>query len=147
MGSLGFWEIVALAVLALFIFGPDRLPGMARSAAKTVAALRREANKTLTELKESAGLDDDIVEIAREARDLRSSLKDVRRTATSALMGPLDEVKGEVASAKAEVAGLASLPRLSEVSAKAQSGPGMADLSPSAAGAVPGNAPYDPDAA
>lgn len=147
MGSLGFWEIVGLAVLALFIFGPDRLPGMARNAAKTVAMVRREANKTLTELKESAGLDDDIVEIAREARDLRSSLTDVRRTATSALMGPLDEAKGEVADTKAAVLGLDAVPRPSGEGGKAQSGPGMADLSPTAAGAIPGNAPFDPDAA
>ena len=46
MGSLGFWEIVGLAVLALFIFGPERLPGMARTAGKTIASVRREATKT-----------------------------------------------------------------------------------------------------
>lgn len=147
MGSLGFWEIVGLAVLALFIFGPDRLPGMARSAAKTIATVRREANKTLTELKESAGLDEDFDQLAKDARELRSSMKDVRSTATSALMGPLDEVKGEVRGLKAEVEGLAGVPGASGAAGKPQSGAGMADLSPTAAGAIPGNAPFDPDAA
>lgn len=147
MGSLGFWEIVALAVLALFIFGPERLPGMARNAAKTLAMVRREANKTLTELKESAGLDEDFDQLARDARELRSSMKDIRSTATSALMGPLDEVKGEVHGLKAEVEGLAGVPGPSGAAGKPQSGVGMADLSPTAAGAVPGSAPFDPDAA
>jgi sec-independent protein translocase protein TatB len=151
MGSVGFWEIVALAILALFIFGPERLPGMARNAAKTIAMLKREANKTLTELKDSAGLDDDFKDIARDAMELRSSLKDVRKTATTALMGPLDDVRGdlegEVDGLKSQVGGLTALPGPNGQPGKPQSGPGMADLTPTAAGAVPGNAPFDPDAA
>lgn len=146
MGSLGFWEIVGLAVLALFIFGPERLPGMARSMGKTIATVRREANKTLGELKESAGLDSDFDELAREARELRSSLTDVRRTATTALMGPVDELRSEVGGVQAEVEGLAGVPRGRTASGKAQSGPGMADLTPTPSGAVPGQAPFDPDA-
>ncbi|CAN5256358.1 Sec-independent protein translocase protein TatB [soil metagenome] len=147
MGSLGFGEIIALAVLALFIFGPEKLPDMARTLGKTINAVKREANKTLVELKESAGLDEEFGDIARDAKELRSSLKDVRATATSALMGPLEEVKAEVGDVKAEFEGLATLPRGTAPSGKPQSGPGMADLSPTAAGAVPGSAPFDPDAA
>ncbi len=140
MGSLGFWEIVGLAVIALFVFGPERLPGMARNVGKTLASLRQEANKTLGELKDAAGLDDDIADLARDARDLRTSLKDVKKTAAASLMGPINDVKGELSDAKADIEG-------SVVStAKPQSGPGMADLSPTAAGAVPGSAPFDPDA-
>ncbi|WP_370327680.1 twin-arginine translocase TatA/TatE family subunit [Euzebya sp.] len=134
MGSLGFWEIVGLAVIALFVFGPERLPGMARSAGRTIAAIRREANKTLGELKDAVDLDDDIAEVARDARELRTSLKDVRRTALSTVMGPVDEVRGELAGVRSQVEG------------KPQSGPGMADLTPTPAGAVPGDAPFDPDA-
>ncbi|MGI9017419.1 MAG: twin-arginine translocase TatA/TatE family subunit [Euzebya sp.] len=136
MGSLGFWEMVGLAVIALFVFGPERLPGMARNAGKTIAAIRREATKTLSELKDAAGLDEDIADVAREARELQTSLKDVRKTAATALMGPLNEVKAELGQAKSDF----------ESIGKKQSGPGMADLSPTAAGAVPGNAPFDPDA-
>ena len=36
--SIGWGEIVVLALAALFIFGPERLPGLAKEAA---AALRR----------------------------------------------------------------------------------------------------------
>lgn len=143
MGSLGFWEIVGLSVIALFVFGPERLPGMARNAGRTIAALRREANKTLSELKDAAGLDDDLVNVANEARDLRTSLKDVRRSAASALMGPMDEVRGELNDFKGEL-----LTTKGELAAlgKPQSGPGMAALTPTAGGAIPGAAPFDPDA-
>lgn len=144
MGSLGFWEMVGLAVIALFVFGPERLPGMARSAGKTIAMLRREATKTLNDLKESAGLDDDIADVAREAKELRTSLKDVRKTAATALLGPMDDIRAEFDGVKADVRGAkADVER----AGKGQSGPGMASLAPTAAGAVPGRAPFDPDAA
>ncbi|CAN5792585.1 Sec-independent protein translocase protein TatB [soil metagenome] len=135
-GEVGFWEIVALAVIALFVFGPERLPGMARNAGKTIAAIRREATKALDDMKNAAGLDDELMDVANDARELRTSLKDVRRSATAALIGPLDEVRGELSAAKADI----------ESFGKGQSGPGMAELSPTAAGAVPGHAPFDPDA-
>lgn len=133
---MGFWEIVGLAVIALFVFGPERLPGMARSAGRTLVTLRREANKTLGELKDAAGLDEELVDVARDARELRTSLKDMRKTAAASLVGPLDEVRGELTAVKGEV----------EAYGKGQSGPGMAELTPTAAGAVPGHAPFDPDA-
>ncbi|MEE8602613.1 twin-arginine translocase TatA/TatE family subunit [Euzebya tangerina] len=153
MGSLGFAEIIALAILALFVFGPERLPGMARNAGKAITALRREANKTLGELKDAAGLDDDLLEVANEARELRTQLKDVRRTAAGALMAPVNEVKAEFDAIKgefdeveagvtAEIGSSGTMP----VSNKPQSGPGMAALTPTASGAVPGAAPFDPDA-
>ena len=140
MGSLGFWEIFTLAVLALFIFGPERLPGMARQAAKTLTAIRREANKTLGELKESVDLDDDLAGVARDARELSTSLRDIRGSAASALMGPMNEVKGELQGASDDLRGATT------GLDKPQSGPGMAALSPTAAGAIPGAAPFDPDA-
>lgn len=146
MGSVGFWEIVGLAVLALFIFGPERLPGMARSAGRTITMLRREANRTLAELKDAAGLDEEIASVAREARDLRTSLKDVRKTAASAVLGPMDDVRSDLAEAKLDAERLGSLGTRGSLGAKGQSGPGMADLTPTPAGAVPGAAPFDPDA-
>lgn len=129
MGSLGFWEIVGLAVLALFIFGPDRLPGIARTVGKTVSQVRREANKTLGELREAAGVDEDLASLAKEANELKTSLGDMRSVATSAVMNPVNEAKDEVAG---QVKGL--------------SAGGPRDVAVTAAGLVPGDAPFDPDA-
>ena len=55
--NLGFWEVAAIAVLALLIFGPERLPEMARNVGKMVATLKREASGTLDELKRAADLE------------------------------------------------------------------------------------------
>jgi sec-independent protein translocase protein TatB len=83
MGNLGFWEIVALAVLALMIFGPERLPEMARNVGKAVSTFRREATSTLDELKRQADLED-IRGVADEFRTTAAELKK-----TSALTGPM----------------------------------------------------------
>lgn len=125
MGSIGFWEIVGLAVLALFIFGPERLPGIARTVGRTVSQVRNEATKTLTELKDAAGLDEDVTALAREARDLRNTLTDVKKSAAGMVLGPMNEVRDEV---------------------KAISAGGPTDRAVNAAGLVPGEAPFDPDA-
>lgn len=83
MSTPGFWELAFLAVLALLIFGPERLPKLARSAGQTIAALKREAAGTLDELKRAAELDD-IAEVARELRDGADELK-----RSASLTGPL----------------------------------------------------------
>ena len=72
----GFWEWVTLAVLALLIFGPDRLPKVARTAGQLIAKFRAEARATLEELKVAADLEDLGTvrnELRDTARDLRSS--------------------------------------------------------------------------
>lgn len=80
----GLWEFVFLGVLALLIFGPDKLPGIARNVGRTVATFKREAASTLDDLKRTA----DVEEFREVARDLRSTGEDLRRTTG------LDETRG-----------------------------------------------------
>jgi sec-independent protein translocase protein TatB len=79
----GFWEWIFLAVLALLIFGPERLPKMAQNAGQMIAKLKREAAGTLDELKAAADLD----EFTGVARELRETTTDLRRSMD--LTGPL----------------------------------------------------------
>src|SRR3712207_1522031 len=78
----GFWELVTLAVLALLIFGPERLPKMARNAGRMIAKFRAEASATIDELKAAADLDE-ITGVADEfkatSRDIRGIGADIRR--------------------------------------------------------------------
>ena len=41
MFDIGFWELVMIAVVALVVVGPDKLPGVARTAGKWVGRARR----------------------------------------------------------------------------------------------------------
>jgi sec-independent protein translocase protein TatB len=54
-GSLGWGEFLALAVIALFVFGPDRLPKVAREAGRMVRQLREMANGARNQLRSELG--------------------------------------------------------------------------------------------
>ena len=76
MNAPGFWEWLFLGVVALLIFGPERLPKMAQSAGEMISRFKREAAGTLDELKAAAELE----EFGDVARDLRSTRDDLRRS-------------------------------------------------------------------
>lgn len=75
MYTPSFWELLFLGILALLIFGPERLPKMAQSAGEMIAKFKREAAGTLDELKAAAELE----EFSDVARDLRNTTDDLRR--------------------------------------------------------------------
>jgi sec-independent protein translocase protein TatB len=54
-GSLGWLEICMLLVVALLVFGPDKLPSVARDAARTLRELRRMAQGARTQLRSELG--------------------------------------------------------------------------------------------
>jgi len=42
MFDVGFWELVVIAVVALIVFGPDKLPGLARTLGFWAGKARRQ---------------------------------------------------------------------------------------------------------
>ena len=57
MFDIGFWELVAIAVIALLIIGPEKLPGFARDAGRLFRKARNFAETTKRELKKELELD------------------------------------------------------------------------------------------
>ncbi|MEW9553479.1 sec-independent translocase [Nonomuraea sp. NPDC050783] len=55
MFGLGWGEIAALIVLALLVFGPDKLPQAAAQAGRTLRNLRRMANNARDDLRAGLG--------------------------------------------------------------------------------------------
>jgi len=53
--GLGWPEIAALVVIALLVFGPDKLPQAASQAGKTIRNLRRMANNARDDLRSGLG--------------------------------------------------------------------------------------------
>lgn len=76
--DVGFWEMFMLAVLALLIFGPERLPGIARSVGQTIGRIRREATSTFDALREESELSE-----LSELREFTSELQREREELTS----------------------------------------------------------------
>jgi sec-independent protein translocase protein TatB len=53
--DLSMWKLMVLGVIALVVFGPDRLPQLARDAGRTMRQLRMMAQTARTELKAELG--------------------------------------------------------------------------------------------
>lgn len=53
--DLSFFKLLVLGVLALIIFGPERLPGMAAQAGRLLRELRKMAEGAKSELEDSLG--------------------------------------------------------------------------------------------
>lgn len=71
MFDIGIGEVLALAVIGLLIFGPERLPKAAADAGRWVRQIREMAGNARKELSESAGVDlGGTMDTFRELRDL-----------------------------------------------------------------------------
>jgi sec-independent protein translocase protein TatB len=55
LGGLGWPETVVLLLLGLFLFGPERLPGIAADAGRMLRRLRRYAKEMSQELRDELG--------------------------------------------------------------------------------------------
>jgi sec-independent protein translocase protein TatB len=90
-------ELLIIAVVALLVFGPDRLPEVARNAAKWINRIRSETTRSVEELKRAAeleGLDREWKDVSAELRGARD---DLRRPFTAARDAARDPVEGRMA--------------------------------------------------
>jgi sec-independent protein translocase protein TatB len=53
--DLSMWKLMVLGVIALIVFGPDRLPQLARDAGRVLRQVREMAQTARTELKSELG--------------------------------------------------------------------------------------------
>lgn len=84
MGSLGSGELIVIAVVALIVFGPKRLPELARKASELLAKTR-DATKSVTD-----ALDTEYDGVTAPLKDLKTEydstvkgFKDAASTATN----------------------------------------------------------------
>ena len=78
MFDIGFWELVVVAIVALLVVGPERLPDLARDAGKWISAVRKFINNArreietelrITESKEFGQQLSDLDDLIRNAPD------------------------------------------------------------------------------
>ena len=55
MFGIGFGELTVIAFIAVLVFGPDKLPDLAKQAAQLVHQVRRMANTARDELRSELG--------------------------------------------------------------------------------------------
>jgi sec-independent protein translocase protein TatB len=121
------WKLMVLGVIALIVFGPDRLPQLARDAGRTLRQLREMAQAARTELKSELG--DTVGEFDFSDLNPRTF---VRKHLLDDLDSDLTSPAPGRAAASASSAGAAA--------------GGAASPAPAAFGALTEPAPYDLDA-
>lgn len=100
MFDVGPAEIAVLAVLAVIIFGPERLPELARKAARIVRFLRGIANNASESLSRELGTD---VDLSNPRAFLKSYLLDEIQPVLDDVKKDLEDVESQVRSEFAEV--------------------------------------------
>jgi Tat protein translocase TatB subunit len=58
MFDIGFWELIVIAVVALLVVGPERLPGFVRESGKWAGRIRRFIHDARFELERELRVDD-----------------------------------------------------------------------------------------
>lgn len=131
MFDIGAPEFLLLVVIAIVLFGPEKLPEFARKAARVIRYLRTVAGNAQTQLGRELGPEFQNLDM----RDLNP------RTFVQKHL--LDEVEPVVADVKAEFAGATALDK--QVSA---GGPAdqMTSATPAPEAAAVRATPFDPDA-
>jgi sec-independent protein translocase protein TatB len=101
--NVGLGEIVAIVLVSLLLFGPERLPEMARQAGRFLGRLRLTTQDALDQLKDEADLKDlnlpdlRLGSLRSQARDYVRELMDVE--------GQMAELEREREQLKAALAG------------------------------------------
>lgn len=94
MNTFGFQELLVVAVVALLVFGPERLPELARKSGEFIARFRQETARSVEELKRAADVEDldrELRGLARDVREVKGSVgRAVRSGADAATARPTD---------------------------------------------------------
>ena len=105
MGSISFTEIVVIAVVALIVFGPKRLPELARRAGELVAKAK-EASSAVTD-----ALGQDLSDVAEPLKGIKDDVTGIKKDLTKAVTSigelhdtPTSKAKSEADGAQSDVA-------------------------------------------
>jgi sec-independent protein translocase protein TatB len=95
MPQIGPLEVLAVAAIALIVFGPDKLPEIARSVGRTLSQLRRMADEVRDEFKDGLDFDSDEDQDDRKAPAPRADHPNVRAEAEAKADEPAVEEEPE----------------------------------------------------
>ncbi len=114
MFDIGFWEIMIIAVLALLVVGPERLPGLARQAGRWVGNIRRFVSSARSDIERELQTeelkrllqqqDQEIRELKQMFRETEQTLREEVEQTTQPLRSTVQEVTAKQNDAPAEAA-------------------------------------------
>ena len=130
MFDVGFSELMVIAVVALIVIGPERLPRVARTMGHLFGRLQRYVNDVKADINREIELD--------ELRKFKSTFEDAARGFEGTVNTTVDAVQNEVSKAETE---LNSLTKIEDTAAAPSGAPQAA---PAGAAPQPGEVGREP---
>ena len=135
MFDVGFSELMVIAVVALVVIGPERLPRVARTLGHLYARLQRYVNDVKADINREIELDElrkfkD--EFEQAAQSMESQIKNEMNQAEASIAGIAEQasIRPEIEKTEAELAALAADPHAAAAGkdqSKPQTVPDQAD--------------------
>ncbi|WP_017444380.1 Sec-independent protein translocase protein TatB [Gayadomonas joobiniege] len=92
MLDIGFWELVIIAVLALVVLGPERLPSAIRSVMSTVRSVKQTVNNVKADINHEMRVSELHEHLKRAEEKGMRDLTDQEESAISELKKAADEI-------------------------------------------------------
>jgi len=87
MFDIGFSELLVIAVVALIVIGPERLPGVARTLGHLFGRMQRYVNDVKADISREMELE--------ELKKMQSSMEDAARSFQSSVSKEMNDAEGE----------------------------------------------------
>ncbi len=125
MGNLNAWEIIILVLIALFIFGPERLPRLIGDGVRLLRRLRSMARNATDDLSRELGTELTLEDLNPKTFIRKHVLSDDEQ---AALRRPLDDLARDVRGVGTNVRGVASDVRRAGATPLEKTAPGTSSL-------------------
>ena len=87
MFGLGMPELIVIAVIALIIFGPKRLPEMGRSVGSALREFKKGAESITGEVKDIA----DVGDIGKDLKSINKEMAETGKAVTESVQNPMTD--------------------------------------------------------
>lgn len=94
MFDIGFSEMMTVALVALIVLGPEKLPAVARQAGQWMGKLQRYVADVKTDINRQMELD--------ELRKMQSELQDTARSLEAEVGGTVSQLRGQLEAISAD---------------------------------------------
>lgn len=101
MFDIGFTEMAVIAVVALVVLGPDRLPRVARQAGQWMGKLRRYVDDVKADINKQMELDE-LRKLQAEVKDAASGFESTVRSAVSETKAEFDSISSSLTTGTTE---------------------------------------------
>ena len=81
MFDIGFWELGLIGVVALLVIGPERLPGVARSAGMWIGRARRFVSSVQADINREISKTEELKRLMEEQVQIKSAHEIIEQTA------------------------------------------------------------------